>query len=58
MYKGVVFDDTEDWCKIWRKTDLCFQKWHELDKFDKKNWLICIGWSKQIAQLTKFFTHV
>ena len=28
-YKGVMFDCTEDWCKIWRKTDLCFQKWHE-----------------------------
>ena len=26
---GVMFDDTEDWCKIWRNTDLCFQKWHE-----------------------------
>ena len=25
-YRGVMFDDTEDWCKIWRKTDLCFQK--------------------------------
>ena len=22
-------DGTEDWCKIWRKTDLYFQKWHE-----------------------------
>ena len=20
---------TEDWCKIWRKIDLCFPKWHE-----------------------------
>ena len=28
-YRGVTFDGTEDWCKIWRKTDLCFQKWHE-----------------------------
>ena len=28
-YKGVMFDDTEYWCKIWRKTDLCFIKWHE-----------------------------
>ena len=28
-YRGVMFVDTEDWCKIWRKTDLCFQKWHE-----------------------------
>ena len=23
------FGGTEEWCKIWRKTDLCFQKWHE-----------------------------
>ena len=28
-YRGVMFDGTEYWCKIWRKTDLCFQKWHE-----------------------------
>ena len=27
-YRGVMFDGIEDWCKIWRKTDLCFQKWH------------------------------
>ena len=24
--RGVMFDGTEDWCKIWRKTDLCFLK--------------------------------
>ena len=28
-YNGVIFDDTEYWCKIWTKTDLCFQKWRE-----------------------------
>ena len=28
-YRGVMFDSTENWCKIWRKTDLYFQKWHE-----------------------------
>ena len=28
-YRGDMFDDTEFWCKIWRKTDLRFQKWHE-----------------------------
>ena len=40
-----MFDDTEYWYKIWRKTDLCFQKWHEqLSKFlpghvrKPKNW--------------------
>ena len=25
--------NTEEWCKIWRETDLCFEKWHE--EFDE-----------------------
>ena len=25
-YRGVMFDGTEYWCKIWRKTDLYFLK--------------------------------
>ena len=33
MYSGGMFDSNENWGKIWRKTDSCFQKWHE--KFDK-----------------------
>ena len=32
-YKGVVSHDTEEWCKIWRKTDLSFQKWQEFAEF-------------------------
>ena len=28
-YRGVIFHDTEESCKIWRKTDLWFGKWHE-----------------------------
>ena len=24
-----MFDCTEGWCKIWRKSDLCFLNWHE-----------------------------
>ena len=24
-YRGVMFDGTEYWCKIWRKSDLCFK---------------------------------
>ena len=28
-YRGVIFDSTADWCKIWRKTDLYVLKWHE-----------------------------
>ena len=32
-YRGVIFHYTEEWCKIWLKTDLWFEKWHE--KFGK-----------------------
>ena len=28
-YRGVMFDGTGHWCKIWTKIDFCFQKWHE-----------------------------
>ena len=28
-YRGAMFDGTQDWYKVRRKTDLCFQKWHE-----------------------------
>ena len=28
-YKGVMFDGTEYWSKIWRKTNLSFEKWQE-----------------------------
>ena len=28
-YREVILHNTEEWCKIWRKTDLCFGKWHE-----------------------------
>ena len=28
-YRGVISHDTEEWCKIWRKINLLFGKWHE-----------------------------
>ena len=28
-YRGVISHDPEDWCKIWKKTNLLFQKWQE-----------------------------
>ena len=28
-YRRDTFHDTRVWCKIWRKTDLWFGKWHE-----------------------------
>ena len=38
-YKGVIFDSTEYWCKIWRKTDFFFQKWYEeFGKFSPETW--------------------
>ena len=37
-YRGVMFDGTEYWCKIWRKSDFCFQKWHkEFGKFSPEH---------------------
>ena len=30
-YRGVIFHDTEEWCKIWRKTDMLFGKSNEED---------------------------
>ena len=34
-----MFDGTEYWFKIWRDTDLCFQKWHEeFGKFSFISW--------------------
>ena len=27
--RRVMFHDTEEWCKVWIKTDSWFQKWHE-----------------------------
>ena len=32
-YRGVIFHDTEQWCKIWKIMTLWFQKWHhDLDE--------------------------
>ena len=28
-YRGVIYHDTQESCKIWRKTDLWFRKWHK-----------------------------
>ena len=28
-YRGVIFHETEEWCKVWRKTELWLWKWYE-----------------------------
>ena len=35
-YWAVYFQDSEEWCKIWRNIELSFRKWHEeFDKFSQ-----------------------
>ena len=29
IYRGVIFYETEQWCKIWKTLTLWFHKWHE-----------------------------
>ena len=62
-YRGVIFHDTEGWCKIWRKTDLWLGKWHEeYGKFlpeqlkvSKIFILMCSFWAKYILfELKKY----
>ena len=37
-YRGVIFHDIEESCKIWKETDLPLGKWHEeFDKFSSVN---------------------
>ena len=38
-YRGVIFHDNEESCKIWRKTGLWFGKWHEeVGNFHQSIW--------------------
>ena len=36
-YRGVIFHDTRDWFKIWRKTNLWFRKHEEFGKFSPEH---------------------
>ena len=29
IYRGVMCHDNDEWCEIWRGTDLSFQNWRE-----------------------------
>ena len=40
-FRGAMSNDTEKSCKIWRKTDLRFGKWHEeFGKFLREHWKV------------------
>ena len=43
-YRGVMFDGTEYRCKVWLKTDLCFEKWYENIPINHCYWSIDIFW--------------
>ena len=66
IHRGVMFHDNEEWCKIWRGTDLSFQNWHEeFDEFwpdhskvSKVSILICSFWAKYILLVLKKYRGV
>ena len=44
-YRGVIFDDIEVPCTIWRKTDLWFGEWHEeVGKFSPEVLKLGLWW--------------
>ena len=47
---GVMFDVTKDSCKIWRKTDLPFIKWHK--EYSFTGWKIVINRFRKISKKT------
>ena len=58
MYSGVIFHYTEEWCKIWRKTDLWFGKWQEFGKFSPEHSKVSILglWWDPFVQSRKFMS--
>ena len=49
--RGVIFDGTEHWCKNWRKTDFCCQKWHKELKVSKFFDVILLNPSRKCMSL-------
>ena len=44
-YRGVIFHNTEESCKMWRKTDWWFGKWHEgFSKFSSEHLVWKMTW--------------
>ena len=57
-YRRVFFHYTEEWCKIWRKTDLWFGKWQEFGKFSPEHLKVSILglWWNPFVQSRKFMS--
>ena len=58
-YRGDLLDETKYWCNIWRKTELCFQKWNEeFSKFSLehlKMWKLVFSWDP-FAEIWKYMS--
>ena len=53
-YREVMFDGTGYWCKMWRKIDWCFQKWHEeFGKFSPEHIQKTTNWDFYWVLLSK-----
>ena len=53
-YRGVMFDGTEYWCNIWRKTDLFFLK-NFVYRLKNSNFMLESKWQNSIESWTYWF---
>ena len=56
MYRGVMSHDTEEWYKIWRKTNLLFQKSQEFGQFWSEHSKISKMWTLIDPFCVKYIT--
>ena len=49
-HRGAMYHNTEEWCEIWSRTDLLFQKWQEFGVF----WIEHLKVSKSCTLIRPF----
>ena len=55
IYRRVMCQDNEEWCKIWRKIDVSFPNWHgEFDEFWPEHSKVSIIWTLMGSFWKKF----